>query len=239
MMNTIILNGQNSEDITGLLIQNLPPISKPAMRTEIEQIDGRDGDIVTKLGYSSLTKQFSIGLYGDYDIDEVIAFFNSEGTVTFSNEPEKYYYYQILDQIDFDKLIRFKTASVSMHVQPFKYSNEESALVFQIENISTNSITIENVGNIYSRPTITLYGTGTVNLSLNGDQIFVMQLGSTPTSITIDTSAMEAYQGTPDVLMNRSVDGDYNNFMLNVGKSTISWSGNVTRIIVDKYSRWI
>ena len=49
-MNYIILNGVNSNTITGLLIQELPPISKPLMRTQIDQIDGRDGDIVTKLG---------------------------------------------------------------------------------------------------------------------------------------------------------------------------------------------
>ena len=51
MRNYIILNGKKSTDINGLLIQSLPPISKPKIRTQIEEIDGRDGDIVTKLGY--------------------------------------------------------------------------------------------------------------------------------------------------------------------------------------------
>ena len=128
MRNYIILNGVNSNTITGLLISTLPPITKPKIRTQTEEIDGRDGDIVTKLGYSAYEKEFQIGLYGDYDIDEVIAYFNSEGTVVFSNEEDKYYNYQILDQIDYEKLIRFKTASVKMHVQPFKYPLEEEQI---------------------------------------------------------------------------------------------------------------
>ena len=111
MNNYIILNGVNSNTITGLIISSLPPITKPLMRTNIETIDGKDGDIITKLGYSAYDKEITIGLSYNYNVDDVIKYFNSEGTVIFSNEPTKYYKYTILDQIDFEKLIRFKTAT--------------------------------------------------------------------------------------------------------------------------------
>lgn len=164
MRNTITLNGQSSEEISGLLIQSLPPISKPAMRSEIEEIDGRDGDIVTQLGFSAYDKEISIGLYGDYDINQIISFFNSEGTVVFSNEPDKYYNYQILGQIDFEKLIRFKTATVTMHVQPFKYSTTEGALILSGTSLisfndftqTTNGVTVTA-----SNGSITVSGTPT------------------------------------------------------------------------------
>lgn len=234
MRNYIILNGVSSQTIAGLLIQNLPPISKPRQRVGIEEIDGRDGDIVTYLGYGAYDKEFKIGLYGSFDIDEIIEYFNSQGTVTFSNEEDKYYNYQIIEQIDFDKLIRYREATVKMHVQPFKYSAEDNQKVFSID--SNTSISIRNVGNIYSRPVITITGSGSIDLYLNGIQLFTINMENY-TSITIDTNNMNAYSGS--ILLNRNVTGSYDNFKLNVGNNTISWSGSITQIEIDNYSRWI
>ena len=56
MRNYVIQNGKDSRYIKGLLIQELPPITKPLMRTSIEQIDGRDGDVITKLGENPLNR---------------------------------------------------------------------------------------------------------------------------------------------------------------------------------------
>ena len=61
-MNYIIINGVNSNTIPGLLIQELPPVSKPKIRTRIDEIDGRDGDIVTRLGYSAFEKNLNMKL---------------------------------------------------------------------------------------------------------------------------------------------------------------------------------
>lgn len=360
-MNYIILNGQKSSTIKGMLIQSLPPISKPLMRTEKEEIDGRDGDIVTKLGYSAYDRDISIGLFGDYDVDDVVAYFDSEGEVTFSNEPDKYYNYQIFKEIDFERLIRFKTAKVSFHCQPFKYSTVDRKFILKnqlisiddysatkngitlsvqdgvisvsgtgtsatefylpidvvsadvgnytltakasgtkasacsirlIDDIPSNdksfggtylglknddtvslsadltsskkynylwfyitagtamdfsldvefvnndldSISVINRGNIVSKPKLTIYGSGTINLSLNGNQIFVIDLEDAG-YITIDSAQMNAYQG--ETFMNRYVVGDYDNLALKIGTNTISWTGNVTEIEMEDFTRWI
>ena len=142
-MNYIELNGVSSRDVQGLIIQSLAPITKPKMRTTVEEIDGRDGDIVTRLGYSAYDKEISIGLSWNYDIDEVIQYFvdNDKGTVLFSNEEDKLYKYEILDQIDFEKLIRFKTATVKFHVQPFKYSSIETVKTWHKDSGSITGTT--------------------------------------------------------------------------------------------------
>lgn len=358
-MNYVILNGVKSTLIKGLIIQSLPSISKPRMRTEIEEIDGKDGDIVTKLGYSAYDRNMSIGLYGDYNIDDVIAYFNSEGIVTFSNELDKYYKYQIVEQIDFERLLRFRTATVTFHCQPFKYSAVENDFTFDNEcltvgdynsvkggvraivkngelsfsgtplvatefyipiksqtlkagsyslqavtegtgatacsvrlittvpdnahsfagnyltfknndiaslngsiakdttygylwfyitpntaldfklsisliDLSFNNVSIRNVGNIYSKPKLTLYGNGNVNLSINGVMLFVLDIDG---YITLDANEMNAYRG--DVLVNRYVTGDYDKLKFNVGTNVVSWAGDVTKIEIQNFTRWI
>ena len=233
-MNYIILNGVKSTSIEGLMIQALPSISKPQMRTKIETIDGRDGDLVTKLGYAAYDKQLLIGLYGKYNIDDIIEYFNSEGTVTFSNEDEKYYNYQILEAIDFERLIRFRQATVTLHVQPFKYSLSEGNTEYSLKN--NTEILVNNSGNIFSKPVITLYGSYTCGVYLNGSQVFSIDLGADD-NISIDTEALEAYSGTK--LKNRIVTGNYDNFYLPVGANTIKFTGRVTRCFIKNYSRWI
>jgi predicted phage tail component-like protein len=233
-MNFITLNGIRSDSVKGLLISELPPVVKPQQRTEIEEIDGRDGDIVTKLGYSAYDMTMLIGLHGDFDIDDVIRFFDSEGDAIFSNEPDKLYKYQILDDIEFERLIRFRKAKVSFHVQPFKYSAVERIKTINAE--TEDSFRVLNSGNTVARPRITITGSGTINLSLNNHQMFIINLGNEG-YITIDTEEMNAYKGS--VLKNRLVTGNYDNFALTLGMNVISWTGDVDAVSIEKYSRWI
>ena len=233
----IILNGVSSLNLTGLLITELPPITKPLKRTKVDVIDGRDGDIVTELGYSAYDKVVKIGLTANYDIDAIIKYFNSEGVVIFSNEPDKYYRYAIYEQIDFERLLRFKTAEVTLHVQPFKYSTSELEQEFTLSS-SPNTVKIFNAGNIYSRPIIKVTGTGSITLALNGADILVMDLGDTSQTITIDAEAMNAYY-SDDTLANRIVTGNYDNIRLKIGSNTFTLTGNATGFKINNYSRWI
>ena len=234
----IIINGKSSMEVSGLLITELPPITKPQMRVTAEEIDGRDGDVVTELGFSAYDKPIKIGLHGDFDLDEIIDFFNQSGKVTFSNEPDKFYNFAQYDAIDFEKLIRFKTADVSFHVQPFKYSVSEGEKTFNFSSsVTTGELSIRNNGNYMSRPTFKLTGSGTVNLSINGIEVMVLDMSQNPV-IILNSSEMNAYN--PDnLLMNRNVTGNYDNLVLKAGKNTISYVGTVTEIAVNNYSRWL
>lgn len=235
----IVLNNKSSRSIQGLLISELPPISKPKQRTRVETIDGRDGDIITPLGYSSYNKEVKIGLTYDYDIDDIIEYFTSEGKVIFSNEPDKYYKYAIYDQIDFERLIRFKTADIKFHVQPFKYSDLENEITVNLDPLKTGgSFTLRNNGNVYSRPTLTIRGSGDIFIYINDLQILKISL-STDQTIVIDAETMNATSVSGVTLLNRLVSGNYDNIRLRVGSNKISYRGTLSSIIIDKYSRWI
>lgn len=233
----IVMNGISSQAIDGLLISSLPPIRKPAMRYSADEIDGRDGDIVTTLGYKAYDKSVGVGLSGEFDIDRVIEFFASSGRVTFSSEPDKYYRYQVLDAIDFERLVRYRTAEVKMHVQPYKYSNAERAKVWTFSEQS-KSVKVINSGNTKSCPTITIAGSGSIGLYLNGTQALSISMPGSG-SLRIDVEGMNAYDGSSDNFANRLVTGDYSSLALSVGANVLSWAGNITELGIDSYSRWI
>jgi len=239
MIPYIVINGVSSKTINGLLIQNLPPISKPKIRVNTEEIDGRDGDIVTTLGYGAYDKTFSIGLHGDYNVDDIIKFFDTQGRVVFSNELDKYYNFAIYNQIDFNKLIRFKTANVTMHVQPFKYSAIEQALNYTYAaGLKIVNVAIRNNGNIYSKPKITIKGANTINVLLNNTEVLSIDLASAGETIIIDVTDMNAYDENGNYL-NRKVTGDYDKLILSAGVNDLNISGNITELAIDNYSRWI
>lgn len=228
-MSYLILNGEYSNRITGLLVQKLAPVSLPPVRTQVETIDGRDGDIVTKLGYGAYDKTVQIGLYGEFDVNQIIAFFATQGTVTFSDEPDKYYHYQIINQIDFNRLLRLRSANVVFHVQPFKYAVDEAPAT------GTDSVTVTNAGNTDSRPRITLEGSGTLAVYLNDRQMFTVEAPEGETVI-IDTNEMNAYDESGN-LLNRNVTGNYDSFRMPAGEHTVSCTG--ATITLENYSRWL
>ena len=125
-MNSIIWKGVSSTTIKGLIINELPPISKPEMRVMETVIDGRNGSIIEDLGYSPYDKPLVISLFGNFNINEVIKYFTGEGEVVFSNEPDKVYRAKIYSQIDYNRLLRYRQATIVFRTQPFKYAfNEE------------------------------------------------------------------------------------------------------------------
>lgn len=232
-MEKIIWKGIDSNTIPGLIICELPPITKPKMKTSIIKIDGRDGDIIEELGYESYTKNISIGLARNYKIDEVIKYFTGTGTLELSNEPNKIYNCKIIDKIDYEKLLRFKKAIVKFHTQPFKYLKNES-IVEQTITTQT-SINVENIGLEISKPIITLEGTGTVEIIINNKTIFKYTFPDNETKVVIDSIEEEAY--LEGVYKNRNMLGEFPK--LQVGDNIITWTGTITKIKIEPKSRWL
>jgi phage-related protein len=232
-MAKIIWKNIDSETIPGLIITNIPPITKPKMKTSITKIDGRDGDIIEELGYESYTKSIGIGLARNYDIDRVMKYFTGVGELIISDEPDKVYKAQIIEKIDYERLIRFKTAVVKFYTQPYKYLKDEKSIILDINN--ETSLKITNVGLEKSKPIITLEGTGTIEISLNGFNLFKYVFPENETKVVIDSFEEEAY--LDNVLKNRNMLGTFPIF--EVGENTISWSGNLTQISIEPKSRWL
>ena len=229
-MNHIIWKGKDSREIKGLLISELPPISKPQMRVKETVIDGVDGSIIEELGYESYDKTIAIGLKIGADVDEITEYFTGSGEIIFSNEAGKYYRASVNKGIDYTRLVRYRVAKVTFRVQPFKHQTEEAELVGV-----GNELTVNNVGNYIAKPLITLKGSGTVILSVNGNRVCDYTFPSGEDTVILDSEMQDAYLG--DKLKNRDMGGDFP--ILAKGENKITWSGTVTKISVKRYSRWL
>lgn len=231
-MSYVIWKNRDSRTLKGLIISELPPISKPKMRVQETIIDGVDGSILEDLGYESYDKILLIGLSRDFNIDEIIQHFSGDGEVVFSNEPDKYYKAKIIEQIDYEKLLRFRTASIKFRVQPYKYQYQEQKQVY--ENPLEKIIAVNN-GLESSKPIITITGTGAIELIVNDNKLFSYTFPEAEDTVVIDSQKQDAYLGT--VLKNRNMSGEFPLFK--AGKNIISWNGTITKIEIISNSRWI
>ena len=143
-MNSIIWKGVSSTTINGLIISELPPITKPEMRVQETIVDGRDGSIIEELGYASYDKTILIGLHGNFNIDEVIKYFTGEGDIVFSNEPDKVYKAKICGRIDYTRLLRYRQASILFKVEPYKYKLNEYLTETPTEVVTGTTLAINN-----------------------------------------------------------------------------------------------
>lgn len=228
---TINWKGTASTALAGLMISELPPITKPEMRTERTEIDGRDGDIAEELGYSAYKKKVRIALTTGYDVDAIAKYFTGSGWLTLSDEPTKKYNARIEEAIDFEKLLRYKTADVTFIVQPYKYLVTEANVTLEID--TETDVDVTNAGLEPSKPLIRLEGTGTVEITVNAAPIFSVNIDDA--YVLIDSEAMDAY--ITGELKNHMMTGDFPT--LQPGVNTIGWTGTLTKIVVTPRSRWL
>ena len=131
--------------------------------------------------------------------------------------------------MDYERLLRFRTATIKFKVQPFKYKlNEETTVL-------TESGIVINSGLEESKPIIKITGTGTVEMMINDMAAFIYTFPEDETEVVIDSEKQDAYLG--NVLKNRNMTGEFP--VLSVGENTISWNGEVTSITIDPKSRWL
>ena len=211
----------------GIHVLEQPPITVPAERVTHTNVPGRPGSLTTLEGddvYDDLILTATCLIADPDRIPEIAAWLKGSGTVTFANREGGFYFARIANQIEFAKVLRgnpHRSFAVNFRCKPFWYL----ANVEPITLTSSTSI-INNPGSVYSEPVITVYGSGEVMLMVG---MTIVELSDVSGSITIDTSLMEAYAG--DISANSCMNGDFPR--LQPGQNAISWSGDVTRIVVQ------
>ena len=133
------------------------------------------------------------------------------------------YFAQIVNQIPFEKILRGNphlSFAVNFRCKPFGY--KENALEI---TVTTSGTFITNPGSVFSEPVITVYGSGKITLMVG---MTIMELDGITDSITLDNPLMEAYKSATS--MNGCMSGALPTLL--PGKNAISWTGNVTKVII-------
>lgn len=215
----------------GVIVTAMPETVRAERRIESITVAGRNGSLHTDEGvYESYDRTMECALIKRAKLDEITAWLVGSGEMIFSTELDKVYRVTIANKISIAQMMRvFQKFQVVMDTQPFKYSVNAAGDALEL----TAPTTIRNSGTVYSEPIITVYGSGDITLSINGNPY---PLRNVQESITIDSEMMEVFK--EDTNQNGKYGGaEFPRF--EVGKNEISWTGNVSKIKIQPRWRWL
>ena len=217
----------------GIHVSELPPITIPLERSKQTNVPGRPGSLTQLEGddvYDDMILTATCFIADPAQIPAIAAWLKGKGTVTFANRTGGHYNARIANQIPFEKVLRGNphcSFAVNFRCYPFWYQENVSDVT-----ITTSGDTITNPGSVYSEPLITVYGSGNITLMVSTT---IVELTNVSSSIVLDCALKEAYKGT--TLMNDHMSGDFP--VLKPGLNAVSWSGNVTRIVIKPNWRYL
>ena len=221
-----IYNGIDSRQYNMVLTKTPNRVRPPRIYNE-QVAYGGDGSIITPLGYGTYDMVLNVGITDTEHIDDICSWLTGKGKLIISDDIDKYMNVYFLEQIDFEKLMKFRTASITVRCQPFRYSANDATY-----SSTQKTFTVKNAGNYVSRPCVTILGTGTCSVSVNSKKVF--DVSELP--ITVDSLNFESYY--EGVNKNRKKTGGY--IELNPGNNTISVTGDgVGTIKIWGCDRWL
>ena len=218
----------------GVYVLEQPPMTIPNERVTYTEIPGRPGSLATLEGddvYEDITLTAKC-MIADLDgIPAVATWLKGGGTVTFANRPGGFYHARISNQIPFEKILRgnpHRSFAINFRCSPpFWYMSNPEEIA-----ISTGSAVVVNPGSVYSEPIIHVYGSGDATLVINDT---VVELEGVEEGIILNSAIQEAYQG--ETLQNEKMEGEFP--VLKPGENLISWSGDITRLVIAPNWRYL
>lgn len=216
----------------GIRMNEAPPTTLPNERITFQTVPGRSGSLTKKEGedvYDDLVLTATCSMESEERLNEAAAFLRTSGEIEFCTREGGVYYGRVVNQIPLEKIVRGKPNrrfAVNFRVNPFWYKKGEAPTEMTAAGV------IINEGNVSSQPVITVYGTGDCTLYINEQLVALTGLGG---HVVIDSAIEETYSGTAN--MNPHMTGDYPR--LQPGENEIRWMGNITKIVIDKRTRYL
>lgn len=220
--------GYNLDDY-GVIFEKMPAIKKPKRRTEDIYIDNKDGYKPNELGYDGYTSECIAILTESEHFDFLKGLFDGTGALIRNDDPTRFINAKILNEVEYQVLGNALKATFEFTIEhPFRYLVTDVPQV-----ITTFPNTITNNGNVYSKPYLTIEGSGSVTVTINGTTFSY----NFPVSedVEMDCEVQDSYH--EGILRNQYMSGYYPR--LEPGSNAISITGSVTSVKVENATRWL
>ncbi len=217
----------------GIHVLEQPPVTRPSERVTFTDVPGRSGSLTLLQGddvYDDLTLTAVCIISDTSRIPEICTWLRGSGKIVFANRQGGFYEGRVVNQIPFEKILRGNPHlrfAVNFRCKPFWYQENVPEI-----NVTNSGTFITNSGSVYSEPVITVYGSGEITLMVG---MTIVELDGIMDCITLDSPLMEAYKGATS--MNGCMSGDFPTLL--PGQNAISWTGNVTKIVIQPNWRYL
>lgn len=234
-----IINGTSSKELKSL-IQFRPEIQTPKRKVERKSISGASEDyIFDEEAYENTPIDLELFIKGQSEQeinqlkDEISAVFVGGQYIDFVPywDSDMNYQAEVVESPNYKQNGSHPLEvpyTVGLSVKPFKYKQK----IVEVE--STTELTLVNPYKYDSLPIITLYGTGNMDLIVNGKNYVFKDVDD---HIVVDSRIESAYKvisGTPNSRNNRMYTMDFP--LLKTGTNKISVTENATKFKVE--TRW-
>lgn len=223
-----------TNDEMGVLIAEYANYQHPQKRINKIEVEGRDGVLYEDLNsYENYSLTFSCAVdnvNNSVDKNEILKWLSGEGDLILSIEPTKVYKAKIINAIPLSSVIwLFNDFTVTFEVEPFKNNCNSVSDIVEI----TKPVKLYNKGDVKSLPIIDIYGTGEITVTINDVDYTVQNVQG---YVTINSEIQETYKDKTNK-NNNALFLEYP--ILNVGENSISFTGNVEKIVINPNWRWL
>lgn len=201
------------------------------------EVLGRDGDLwICDHSKKPIVLPVVMRMKKGASRTDIIDWLNGSGILTFSDDPDYFYYARVNGEVSFPRLVIngeiWDSVNVEFSCMPFKYSTSGSSPLPDI----TDSTLIENPGNIPAQPLVTVYGSGDINLMIGE---YTLLLSDVDGHITVDMDAKMAFKDDTNQSSKVTVVNDEDLWPVLVpGRNAVSWSGAASKIVITPHWRW-
>lgn len=224
MQHYCIFKGINSLDLD-LMMEQCPPKVRAAPRYIKVTVPGRSGTLTQTDGtYDVFAREAEFLVFDPQRWNEIMSMFSGNGDLIFDDEPERKYSACVKDGFSFSQeAIQTNRFSAPFECQPFARERFPQTIPF------TASGVLNNIGTYEAQPTIKVFGSGTIMVTVNGKTITVQGVTA---SAVIDCENMLAHEGNTLLVTAGTFP------TLPMGKSTVGFSG-ASKIEITPNWRWL